>query len=83
MPQDSGSLGGIVYNLSLFCSFININLCSMDYTKLWSETLQISEGHRLKDEFGSRLTTLFEVQELHALTIALLLGNLCTSGQPP
>lgn len=54
----------------------------MDYTKLWSETLQISEGHRLKDEFGSRLTTLFEVQEQHALTLALLLGNLCTSGLP-
>lgn len=80
LPQDSGSLGGSVYNLSLFCSFINIQLCNMDYAKLWSETLRVSVGHRHKDEFGSRLTTLFEVQEQHVLTSALLLKNLHTSG---
>lgn len=52
----------------------------MDYTKLWSETLHVSVGHRHKDEFGSRLTTLFLVQEQHVLTSALLLSNLRTSG---
>lgn len=46
LPQDIGSLGGSVYNLFLIYSFINIQLCSMDYTKLWSETLQISAGHK-------------------------------------